>query len=147
MTTAIYCLWLHFRHKTITELVELPAGPEKGSLPINFVMAAVTGLFWYGQFFFYNLGHVRLGDKFAFTSWAIHMIMLVLFSNLMGVLLREWRQCRRLTHTTIGLALVILGLSVSVVLGFVGVVLAAAGLWLVVKMVDRRWISVRKTTT
>lgn len=108
LTTAIYCLWLHARHKTISELVELPAGPEKASLPVNFLMAAVTGLFWYGQFFFYNLGHVRLGDKFAFTSWAIHMILLVLFSNLMGVLLREWNQCRRLTHTIIGLALVVL---------------------------------------
>lgn len=108
LTTAIYCLWLHARHRTIGELVELPAGSEKNALPINFGMAAVTGLLWYGQFFFYNLGHVRLGEKFAFTSWAIHMIMLVLFSNLMGVLLREWRQCRRLTHTTVGLALVVL---------------------------------------
>jgi L-rhamnose-H+ transport protein len=108
LTTAIYCLWLHARHKTIGELVELPAGPEKASLPLNFLMAAITGLFWYGQFFFYNLGHVNLGEKFAFTSWAIHMIMLVMFSNLMGVLLREWRQCRRLTHTTVGLALFIL---------------------------------------
>jgi L-rhamnose-H+ transport protein len=108
VTTAIYCLWLHARHKTIGELVELPAGPEKNSLPVNFVMAAVTGLFWYGQFFFYNLGHVQLGARFAFTSWAIHMIMLVLFGNLLGVLLREWRQCRRPTHTTVGLALVVL---------------------------------------
>ena len=108
VTTAIYCLWLHARHKTIGELVGLPAGSEESWLPINFAMAAVTGLFWYGQFFFYNLGHVRLGQKFAFTSWAIHMVLLVLFSNLMGVVLREWRQCRRLTHTTIALALVVL---------------------------------------
>ena len=60
LTTAIYCLWLHARHRTIGELVELPAGSEKNALPVNFVMAAVTGLLWYGQFFFYNLGHVGL---------------------------------------------------------------------------------------
>jgi len=108
VTTSVYCFFLHLRHKTIGELVELPAGQEDGSLPINFIMAAITGLFWYGQFFFYNLGHVRMGDKFAFTSWAIHMIMLVLFSNLMGVMLREWTQCRRITHRTITLALFIL---------------------------------------
>lgn len=48
------------------------------------------------------MGHYR------FTSWAIHMIMLVLFSNLVGVLLREWRGCRRLTHTTVRLALIVL---------------------------------------
>ena len=70
-------------------------------------MALVTGLFWYGQFFFYNLGHVRMG-QYKFTSWAIHMIMLVLISNLVGVLLREWRQCRRLTHRTIAVALAVL---------------------------------------
>ena len=108
LTTAIYCLWLHLRHKTLGEMVELPAGPEKASLPANFVLAAITGCLWYGQFFFYNLGHVRLGDKFAFTSWAIHMIMLVLFSNLMGVLLLEWRGCRRATHYVIGIALIVL---------------------------------------
>lgn len=107
ITTAIYCLYLHRKHKTLGELVELPAGPEKASLPLNWAMAVVTGVFWYGQFFFYNLGHVRMGH-YKFTSWAIHMIMLVLFSNVVGVVLREWRTCRRLTHTTIGLALLVL---------------------------------------
>ena len=58
-------------------------------------MALVTGLFWYGQFFFYNLGHVRMGH-YKFTSWAIHMIMLVLISNVVGIVLREWRTCRPL---------------------------------------------------
>ncbi len=105
LTTAIYCLYLHARHKTIGELVALPAGQPEAALPVNFLMAAVTGLFWYGQFFFYNLGHVRMG-AYKFTSWAIHMIMLVLISNLVGVALREWRQCRRLTHQTIALAFV-----------------------------------------
>jgi L-rhamnose-H+ transport protein len=107
LTTAIYCLWLHARHKTLGEIIELPAGTEKASLPWNWAMAVITGLFWYGQFFFYNLGHVRMGH-YKFTSWAIHMIMLVLFSNLVGVALREWRACRRVTHTTIGLALLVL---------------------------------------
>nr|MCU0983191.1 hypothetical protein [Pirellulaceae bacterium] len=51
--------------------------------------------------------HVRMGH-YKFTSWAIHMIMLVLISNLVGILLREWRQCRRLTQRTIGIALVVL---------------------------------------
>ena len=52
----------------------------------------LTGTLWYGQFFFYNLGHVRMGN--ANTSWAIHMIMLVLFSNLVAVVFREWKGCR-----------------------------------------------------
>ena len=31
LTTSIYCLYLHFRHKTLGELVELPAG-QSGSI-------------------------------------------------------------------------------------------------------------------
>ncbi len=74
---------------------------------MNYLLAAITGLFWYGQFFFYNLGHVRMGT-YKFTSWAIHMIMLVLFSNLVGVVFREWKRCRRLTLVALRAALVVL---------------------------------------
>ena len=107
VTTSLYCLWLHARHRTLGELVGLPAGAERRSLAMNWAMAVLTGLFWYGQFFFYNLGHVRMGH-YKFTSWAIHMIMLVLISNLVGVALREWRACRGVTHRVIGAALAVL---------------------------------------
>ena len=107
ITTGIYCLWLHARNRTLGELVALPSTAGKASLSLNWAMALVTGVFWYGQFFFYNLGHVRMGH-YKFTSWAIHMIMLVLISNLVGILLREWRQCRHLAHRTIAAALSVL---------------------------------------
>ncbi len=100
LSTSLYCLWLHARHRSFSEMVELPAGTEKASLPLNWAMAVLTGVLWYGQFFFYNLGHVRMGE-YKFTSWAIHMIMLVLLSNVVGLALSEWRQCRRLTWTTL----------------------------------------------
>jgi len=106
-TTAVYCLFLHARQKTLGEMLQLAEGSESARLPVNFILAALTGLFWYGQFFFYNLGHVRMGH-YKFTSWAIHMIMLVLFSNFVGLALREWRRCRRATGITIGVGLVVL---------------------------------------
>lgn len=107
LSTLLYCLYLHSKQNTFKEYITKPAAGNKGSLSLNFSMAALTGMLWYGQFFFYGLGHVRMGN-YKFSSWAIHMIMLVLFSTLLGVVLREWRQCRRLTHTTVGLALFIL---------------------------------------
>jgi L-rhamnose-H+ transport protein len=107
LTTIIYCLWLHRKHRTLGEIVELPAGPERASLPVNWAMAVLTGFLWYGQFFFYNLGHVRMG-QYQFTSWAIHMIMLILFSILVGWLLREWREARPVTRVAVGLAFFVL---------------------------------------
>ncbi|MBM4154633.1 MAG: rhamnose:proton symporter [Lentisphaerae bacterium] len=107
LTSAAYCVLLHLRGRTFGEL--LRAGPDAGggALSMNYLMSFVTGLFWYGQFFFYNLGHVRMGT-YRFTSWAIHMIMLVLFSNLVGVAFREWRGCRNRTHRAIAVALFVL---------------------------------------
>ena len=70
-------------------------------------MAVLTGCLWYGQFFFYNLGHVRLGE-YQFTSWAIHMIMLIAFSIVVGVVLHEWRHARRVTKWMVGIAFFIL---------------------------------------
>ncbi|MDX9867201.1 MAG: L-rhamnose/proton symporter RhaT [Kiritimatiellia bacterium] len=104
LTTLAYCLWLSFRHASFGEWVRLPAGTEKASLAKNLGLAVLTGCLWYGQFFFYNLGHVRMGT-FRFTSWAIHMILLVLISNALGLVLREWRGCRPRTWLALGVSL------------------------------------------
>lgn len=112
LTTAIYCLYLHLRHRTMGEYVSLPAGEGNPSLPINFAMAMLTGILWYGQFFFYGLGHVRMGS-FGFTSWAIHMAMLVLFSTLVGLLLREWSGCRPRTRAALAVSLTVLLIAVA----------------------------------
>ena len=50
---------------------------------------------------------MRLGS-YQFTSWAIHMIMLILFSIAVGVILREWRGARSLTKFAVAVAFVVL---------------------------------------
>jgi L-rhamnose-H+ transport protein len=112
LTTALYCLFLTLRHRTIGEFVELPAGEESAALPLNFAMAFLTGCLWYSQFLFYGLGHVHMGS-YKFTSWAIHMIMLVLFSTLAGLLFREWHGCKSRTWSMLALALLILIFAVT----------------------------------
>ena len=96
LTTAIYCLFLHARHRTLGEIVALPEGEEKASLPVNWAMAILTGCLWYGQFFFYGFGHFYIMKVAGFeqTCWAIHMIMLILLGTLIGVVFKEWKGCR-----------------------------------------------------
>jgi L-rhamnose-H+ transport protein len=107
ITALTYSLHLARKNRSLRELIALPPGPAKGSLALNYLLAVLTGTLWYGQFFFYNLGHVRMG-AYAFSSWAIHMIMLVLFSNLLAMLLREWKGCRPRTTLAITFSLAVL---------------------------------------
>jgi L-rhamnose-H+ transport protein len=109
LTTLIYCLYLHMKQKTFGEYRTLKE--DNNSLSRNYGMAALTGLLWYGQFFFYGLGHVRMGN-FKFTSWTVHMIMLVLFSSLAGLWMKEWKQVKRSTLLVLATALAVLLLAV-----------------------------------
>jgi L-rhamnose-H+ transport protein len=89
LTNLIWCVWLIGKNRTASQFVRLPE-KTRGGLPFYYLMALLSGAFWYFQFFFYGMGHHNLGDKFGFTSWAIHMSLLILFSNIYGKLFREW---------------------------------------------------------
>ena len=108
LTSVIYALYLGMKNKSLGEFTKLAEGDEKASLVKNYLLAMLVGSLWYGQFFFYNLGHVYLGEEYGFTSWAIHMTMLVMFSSLTGLLFREWTGCNRRTLTFIVLGIAIL---------------------------------------
>ncbi len=108
LTSFIYCAYLMRKNKSSGEFKRLRAGETGGNLPANYLLAFLTGTLWYGQFFFYNLGHVRLGKDYAFSSWAIHMIMLVLISNVVAIIFREWKGCRGRTQGVVGFGLAVL---------------------------------------
>jgi L-rhamnose-H+ transport protein len=103
VTTLFYCLYLHKKEKTFGQFFYT----RNSSLITNYLMSILTGCLWYGQFFFYGLGHVRMG-KYYYTSWAIHMIMLVLFSTVAGLLMKEWKRTSKLTMGLLILALLVL---------------------------------------
>ena len=75
----------------------------------NYFFAALAGVIWYFQFFFYSMGQTRMG-KYDFSSWALHMASIIIFATLWGLLLREWRGTSRRTRLLVsaGLALLIL---------------------------------------
>ena len=73
----------------------------------NFMWAGLAGSMWCFQFFFYGLGHVKMGN-FQFASWVIHMSMLIFFSYMVGVLMKEWKNVSRGTYITLIFALLLL---------------------------------------
>lgn len=107
LTTAIYCLFLHSRHRTLGEVVTIPKGEDKSRFPVNWAMAILTGCLWYGQFFFYGFGHFYIMKVAGFEQacWAIHMILLILLGTLIGVVFSEWKGCSRRTYLGLVLAI------------------------------------------
>lgn len=73
----------------------------------NYALSALAGSLWYTQFFFYGLGHVKMGS-FQFASWVLHMSMLIFFSYIIGVIMKEWRGVSQKTYTTLIFALLVL---------------------------------------
>ena len=110
LTSALYCLYLHRKHRTLGEVVAMPEGVERASLPVNWLMAILTGCLWYGQFLFYGFGHYFITKVAGFeqTCWAVHMIMLILLGTLIGVAFREWKGVSGRTLAALTAALVLL---------------------------------------
>ncbi len=111
-TTLVYIIFLAQRQNTWGEFLRTRDGSP--GLLRNYGLSLATGLMWYGQFFFYGIGHVRMGE-FKFSSWAIHMTILILLSALFGFLVGEWRQARRKTVIGMYLALFVLFVAVGII--------------------------------
>jgi L-rhamnose-H+ transport protein len=90
VTNFIWCFVLILRNRTGSQLIRLP-GQGTGRLLFYYLMALLSGAFWYFQFFFYGMGQAFIGKQYEFTSWALHMATLILFSNVYGILFREWK--------------------------------------------------------
>lgn len=102
-----------FRENTLKEFT------AKSGIPFsvrfkNFLWSVLSGSLWFGQFFFYGLGHVNMG-KFQFISWVLHMSMLIFFSYIVGVIMKEWKKVSRKTFITLIFALAVLILSFVVI--------------------------------
>jgi L-rhamnose-H+ transport protein len=77
-------------------------------LAANYGYAALAGVIWYFQFFFYSLGQTKMG-KYDFSSWTLHMASIIIFATLWGLALKEWAGTSRRTRALVaaGLALLI----------------------------------------
>jgi L-rhamnose-H+ transport protein len=125
LTNLIWWLIVCVRSGTLREFIEVPvtdvrkkedhAGSAvrvkpanaRGRLAFYYLMAAIGGMLWFIQFIFYELGHADMGN-FKFISWGIHMAMLVFFSFIVGLLFREWQNCRRQTISVLIAGLLIM---------------------------------------
>ena len=88
ITNAIYCIYQNAKNKTFTDYHTISTG-----VWVNILMFwALAGVLWYFQFFGLALGKSFFteGSIMMLFSWSILMSLNVTFSNVWGIILKEW---------------------------------------------------------
>lgn len=107
ITNAVYCLYQNSRNQTWSDY-------SRGDLwGNNLLFCALAGLLWYSQFFGLSLGKGFLTDfpVLITFSWCILMSLNVVFSNVWGILLKEWKGVSRKTIAVLVCGIVVLIIS------------------------------------
>lgn len=89
MTNAVYCLFQNVKNKTLKDYFGVPANVFIN----NILFTALAGILWYSQFFGLELGKSFLtpGTVMMAFSWSILMSLNITFSNVWGIILKEWK--------------------------------------------------------
>ena len=102
-----YCLWQNKRNHTWADY-------GKTNLYLNnLLFCALAGALWYSQFFGLSLGKGFLSGSTTLLafSWCILMALNVTFSNVWGIILKEWKGCSTKTIVVLVIGLMVLVLS------------------------------------
>jgi L-rhamnose-H+ transport protein len=110
-TNLTYCVFLNIKNKSYKDYLSV-----SGSVLFNNIFFAMLGgTLWYMQFFFMGMGESKLPAAMMAFSWSILMSMNITFSNIWGILLKEWKGAGRKTITVLVIGLVVLVLSTFVI--------------------------------
>ena len=110
-TNCVWCVWLSIKNRTFTDYGKANEG---GSLGMNYGLCLMAGVLWYLQFFFYGMGSTQMGD-YDFSSWSLHMAFIIITSNVVGLLTREWKGSSPKTIQVVITGIIVLILSTIVI--------------------------------
>jgi L-rhamnose-H+ transport protein len=110
ITNASYCLFQNAKNKTYKDYATV----SKGVFTNNLLFCALAGLLWYSQFFGLGIGQsfFEPGSVMMAFSWSILMSLNVLFSNLWGIILKEWKGAGTKTVVVLSIGLLLLIISI-----------------------------------
>ena len=109
VTNAIYCFYQNQKNKTWGDY-------KKSSVwGNNLLFCLLAGALWYSQFFGLSLGQsfFENGGTMYVLSFCILMALNVVFSNVWGIILNEWKGCSKKT-----IAVLVIGITVLIISTF-----------------------------
>ncbi len=111
ITNFIYCVFLNIKNKTGKDYFSV----SSSVLVNNLIFAAIGGTLWYLQFFFMGMGESKLPATMVAFAWSILMSMNITFSNVWGIILKEWKGAGRKTMVVLLIGIIVLILSTFVI--------------------------------
>ena len=104
VTNAVYCFYQNQKNHTWGDY------KKKSVWGNNLLFCLLAGALWYSQFFGLSLGKsfFEPGSSMMTLAFCILMAFNVLFSNVWGIILKEWKGCSKTTIAVLVVGLVVL---------------------------------------
>lgn len=110
VTNMIYNVLMLIKNSTFKDFISSDSPSAK-----NFMWAAIGGITWYLQFFFYGMGSTYLGKDYEFAGWSLHMASIIFFSNVWGMYFNEWKGVKIKTTNTLYTGLIVIIISFVII--------------------------------
>ena len=107
VTNAAYCFYQNSKNRTWNDYRKTAVWGN------NTLFCLLAGALWYSQFFGLSLGKGFLTSSSVLTTFAFCILMAlnVVFSNVWGIILKEWKGCSRKTITVLIAGIIVLIIS------------------------------------
>ena len=104
VTNAVYCFYQNSKNKTWSDYAKTSVWGN------NALFCLLAGALWYSQFFGLSLGKGFLTESPTLMTLAFCILMAlnVTFSNVWGIILKEWKGCSQKTIAVLVVGLIIL---------------------------------------
>ena len=107
LTKAVYCFYQNQKNQTWGDYA------KKSVWGNNLLFCLLAGALWYSQFFGLSLGRsfFETGGTMDTLSFCILMALNVVFSNVWGIILKEWKGCSQKTIAVLVCGIIVLIIS------------------------------------
>jgi L-rhamnose-H+ transport protein len=111
ITNLVYCVFLNIKNGSYRDYTSVSGAVFLNNVAFTFL----AGFLWFLQFHFYGMGRSLVPDSMEAYSWSILMALNIAFSNIWGLVLKEWKGVSRQTLVVLFIGIVILILSTFVI--------------------------------
>lgn len=111
LTNFVYCFYLSLKNKSYKDFTTVSGN----IILLNVLFSMLGGTLWFLQFFFFGMGQSMIPVTLLTFGWSILMALNIVFSNVWGIILNEWKGSSSKTILVLSIGLVVLLLSIFVI--------------------------------